>query len=95
MKTVALADHELSVSDYSKFELNLILRAGRITATVKAFSTNGLKCLRLTNPVIVFDETQTSEARIETLFKASGFQRLGAASSQKCKLPTLDLKGGT
>jgi hypothetical protein len=75
MKTVELADHELSVADYSNFELNLLLRDGSITATVKTCATNGMKRIRLINPVIRFDETRAPEARIESLMKSFRFQR--------------------
>ena len=75
MKTMALADHELSVSDYSNFELNLMLRDGRISGTVKKCSTNGIKCLRVFSPVIQFDETHCPEGRIESVMKSYGFQR--------------------
>jgi len=75
MKTIALADHELSVSDYSNFELNLMLRGGRISGTVKECSTNGIKFLHVFSPVIQFDETKCSEGRIESVMKSYGFQR--------------------
>jgi hypothetical protein len=75
MKTIELADHELSVADYSNFELNLLLKDGRITATVKTCSTNGTKRLHLTNPEIVFDETRSPEGRIASLSRFYGFQR--------------------
>jgi hypothetical protein len=74
-KIIELATRELSVADYSNFELNLILNVGRITATVKACSANGMQCVRLTNPVIMFDETRCPEARIERLFRSFGFRR--------------------
>jgi len=75
MKTIELADHELSVADYSNFELNLLLKDGRITAAVRTCSTNGTKRLHLTNPVIMFDETRSPEARIASLLRFYGFQR--------------------
>jgi hypothetical protein len=74
MKTIQLSDHELSVTDYSNFELNLLLRGGTITATVETSSTNGAKRIRLTDPMIVFDETNSAEARIESLLKSRGFR---------------------
>ena len=77
MKTVNLADHELSVSDFSNFELNLLLRDGRIIGKVKPCTTNGMKRIRVTDPVIMFDETKCSDARIEALLKHCGFQRRG------------------
>jgi hypothetical protein len=80
MKTIELANHELSVADYSNFELNLLLRDGRITATVKPCGTNGSTRLRLIKPVILFDETRASEARIDSLLKARGFQRKAPSS---------------
>jgi hypothetical protein len=81
MKTIELADHEISVTDYSNFELNLLLRDGRITATVKPCGTNGSKRLRLIKPLILFDETRASEARIDSLLNARGFQRKTPSSS--------------
>jgi hypothetical protein len=74
MKTIELADHELSLADYSNFELNLLLKDGRITATVKTRSTNGTKSLQLINPVILFDEARAPEGRIESLLKYYRFQ---------------------
>lgn len=74
MKTIELADHELSVIDYSNFEVNLLLKGGRITATVKTCSTNGMKRYRLVNPVVTFDETISAEGRIEGLLKSFRFQ---------------------
>lgn len=75
MKTIRLHDREISVADYSNFELNLLFRGGRITATVKPSTTDGIKCVRLVNPVIIFDETRDMEQRIETLVKHFQFQR--------------------
>jgi hypothetical protein len=75
MKTIRLLDHELSIMDYSNFELNLLLREGRITATVKPSTTNGVKRVRLIDPAIVFDETRVPEERIESLVTYFHFQR--------------------
>jgi hypothetical protein len=75
MKTIRLLDHELSVVDYSNFELNLLLREGRVTATVKPSKTNGVKRVQLINPVVLFDETRVPEERIERLVKYFRFQR--------------------
>jgi hypothetical protein len=80
MKTIELADHELSVADYSNFELSLLMRSGTITATVRTCSTNGTKRFRLIDPVIRFDEMRVPEERIETLLKARGFQRKAPSS---------------
>ena len=74
MKTIELADHELSVVDFSNFELNLLLKGGKITAKVTTCSNNGMKRFRLTKPVITFDETISAEARIERLLKSFRFQ---------------------
>jgi hypothetical protein len=75
MKAIELSDHELSVSDYSNFELNLMVKDGRILGTVKKSSTNGINCLHVFSPVIEFDETRCSERRIESVMKSYGFQR--------------------
>ena len=75
MKTIELADHELSVADYSNFELNLLLREGSIRATIETGTPNGMKCVRLISPVILFDETRAPEARIESLMNSFRFQR--------------------
>lgn len=75
MKIIELADHELSVADYSNFELNLMLKDARITATGKTFTLNGTKRIRLANPVIMFDETTSPNGRIERFFKSFGFQK--------------------
>jgi hypothetical protein len=80
MKTIELADHELSVADYSNFELNLLMRSGTITATSKTCSANGTKRLRLISPVVLFDETRSPETTIESLLKARGFQRKAPSS---------------
>ena len=80
MKTIELADHELSVTDYSNFELNLLMRNGTITAAAKTCSANGTKRLRLSNPVVLFDETRSPETQIESLLKARGFQRKAPSS---------------
>jgi hypothetical protein len=77
MKTVELADHELSVADYSNFEFNLLLREGRIKATVQTRLSNGMKRIRLVNPVILFDETRSAEERIESLVRSFRFQLKG------------------
>jgi len=75
MRTIELADHELSVTDYSNFELNLMLKGGRITATVKTFSLNGTERIRVTHPVIMFDETESPNGRIEKFLRSFGFRQ--------------------
>jgi len=90
MKTIKLADHELSISDFSNFELNLLLRDGRILAKVKTRSTDGMKCLRVADAKIMFDEAKSSEARIEALFKTFGFQRRREIKSRSGQDPDAD-----
>jgi hypothetical protein len=75
MRTIELADHELSVTDYSNFELNLMLKGGRITGTVKTFSVNGTKRIQVANPVIMFDETESPNGRIEKFLMSFGFRQ--------------------
>jgi hypothetical protein len=74
MKTIRLLDHELSVANYSNFELNLLLKEGRITTTIKPATIDGIKRVRLIDPVIVFDEARATEKQIESLVKHFQFQ---------------------
>ncbi len=83
MKIIELADHELSLNDFSNFELNLQLSEGRITATANKWITGqGMKRVRLTNLQITFDENNSLEGRIESMFRAYGFQRKNAIFAQ-------------
>ena len=76
MKTMFLTDHELTVTDFSNFELKLQAKAAVCHATVDTYTKEqGMERARLTNPSIEFDEATTSEAEIEQLCQVHGFQR--------------------
>jgi hypothetical protein len=76
MKTVELADHELSVADYSNFELQVQARGGRCTATATSWTgPQGTAYVRLTGLVVEFDEARCAEADIEQLARAYAFQK--------------------
>jgi hypothetical protein len=76
MKTIALANHDLTVTDFSNFELTLQTKNARFTAEVKTYMPpQGPEHAQLTNPVIEFDDTTTSDADLETIFRKYGFQR--------------------
>jgi len=74
MKTLELMDHDLSVSDYSHFELKLQAKGGTCTADFRQWTTpQGTPHIELSHPVIEFDEAQSSEADIQALAKGYGF----------------------
>ena len=76
MKTIELMDHDLSVSDYSHFELKLQAKGGKCTAAFRHWTTpQGTPHIELSHPVIEFDETQSPEPEIQELVKGYGFLR--------------------
>ena len=76
MKTIALADREISVAEYSDFETNLQAKTAEIAATSEEWTMpNGVKQLRLTDVVVTFDDTQTPESEIEHYCLTHGFRK--------------------
>jgi hypothetical protein len=80
MKTIELANREISVADFSDFETNLQLKSGSIMASIEEWTTpDGVKHFRLTDAVVTFDEMQSVESEIEGLCLTHGFQRRDAS----------------
>ena len=75
MKTIPLRDHEMPHDKYSAFELELQRRNAVLKATVEVYTTpEGVKYARLTDPILVFDETRTDVAALRKLVEVHGFQ---------------------
>ena len=76
MTTIALVDRDISVTEYSNFELNIQLKYGVVKAHSEAFELpHGDEVLRLTDVVVTFDEKTTPAAEIESCCLANGFRR--------------------
>jgi hypothetical protein len=76
MKTIELADREISSEDFSNFEVNLQGKDGHVSATVV---DHGLEAagtlLRLTDICITYDDSQVPESDIEHFCLINGFRR--------------------
>jgi len=80
MKTLELNDHELSVTDFSNFELTVQKKYGKCTASYETWTTpQGQSYIRVTHPVIEFDDSQVQEEELEELIKPFGFHRVPPA----------------
>lgn len=76
MKTILLADHDLTVTDYSNFELKLHAKGAVCRAAVETYATEqGTQRARLTDASVEFDDTTTNEAAVEQICQVHGFQR--------------------
>jgi hypothetical protein len=75
MKTITLLDHDLSESEYSKFELGLQGYGAILKVEPELYTSGeGVRRARLRQPVIDYDESQSDRGKIEALLGAYGFR---------------------
>lgn len=75
MKTIELADREISVEDFSNFELNLQAKTGHVTAkTEERIRHGGTRLLALSDVQVAFDDSKCPQAEIQRFCLDNGFR---------------------